>query len=100
VAAAQASMAAAKQGRFKEFHDQLYAVSPPTPPAIPSAQKAAGGAPMQSAEFNQELDRNMDLGRKLRATGTPTFVVGDRILEGAVGYQALKEAIAEARKKA
>jgi len=31
--------------------------------------------------------------------GTPTFVVGDQILQGAVGYEALRDAIKEARSK-
>ena len=37
--------------------------------------------------------------RAVNATGTPTFVVGDQVLQGAVGYEALKEAIAKARAK-
>ena len=35
----------------------------------------------------------------LGASGTPLFVVGNRVLNGAVGYEALKEAIAEARNR-
>jgi len=99
LAAANVSLAAAKQGRFKKFHDTLYAEGGPTPDAIAKAQKAAGVAPMQSPEFMQEIDKNNELARALGATGTPTWVVGDRILSGAVGYQALKDAIAEARKR-
>ena len=97
--AAQMSLAAAKQGKFKDFHDKLYAAGPPTPATIAQAQKSAGIVPMQSPEFTAEIDKNNDLARQLGATGTPTFVIGDRIVSGAVGYQALKEAIAEARKK-
>ncbi len=37
------------------------------------------------------------LARAINATGTPTFVVGDKVLQGAVGYDNLKKAIAEAR---
>jgi protein-disulfide isomerase len=33
----------------------------------------------------------------VRATGTPQFVIGDKAIQGAVGYDVLKEAIAEAR---
>ncbi|MBL0022246.1 MAG: thioredoxin domain-containing protein [Sphingomonadales bacterium] len=32
--------------------------------------------------------------------GTPTFVIGGQILEGAMGYDALKAAVAKARNKA
>jgi protein-disulfide isomerase len=30
-------------------------------------------------------------------TGTPSWVIGDRVLSGNVGYDALKEAVAAAR---
>ena len=46
-----------------------------------------------------ELRRNQTLARTIGATGTPTFVVGDRVIQGAVGYDALKAAIAEARQR-
>ena len=48
---------------------------------------------------DQELAKNFQLARSLEATGTPTFVVGDQILQGAVGYEALRDAIKEARAK-
>ena len=31
------------------------------------------------------------------APGTPSWVIGDRVLEGAVGYEGLAQALAEAR---
>jgi protein-disulfide isomerase len=34
----------------------------------------------------------------LGATGTPLFVVGNRVINAAVGYDALKEAVKAARK--
>ena len=46
-----------------------------------------------------ELKRNFQLAGQLGATGTPLFVIGDRVMNGAVGYDALKQAIAAARKK-
>jgi hypothetical protein len=100
VAAAHASMSAAKQGKFKEFHDQLYAAGPPTPESIARVQKALGLTPAQSAEFSAELDKNGDLARHIGTNGTPTFVIGDQIISGYLSYEGLKEAIAEARKKA
>jgi protein-disulfide isomerase len=42
----------------------------------------------------------MKLAGELGATGTPLFVVGDRVMNGAVGYDMLKDAIAKARAKA
>ena len=43
------------------------------------------------------MRRNLELGRALGLTGTPSYIVGERVLSGAVGYEALKSAVAEAR---
>lgn len=37
------------------------------------------------------------LAETLGATGTPLFVVGDRVTNSAVGYEALKKAVEDAR---
>jgi protein-disulfide isomerase len=98
--AARASLAAAQAGRFKPFHDSLFAAGRPTPEAVAKARTGAGlGANASAAGADQELARNFELARGLEATGTPTFVVGDQILQGAVGYEALREAIKVARAK-
>lgn len=99
VAAAQVSLAAAKQGRFRAFHDRLFAAGRPDPAAVAAARQAAGVTASSSPEFQREIEQNYELARAINASGTPTFVIGDRIIQGAVGYQALKDAIAEARKK-
>jgi protein-disulfide isomerase len=96
-AAARASLGAAQAGKFRAFHDALYAAGRPTPEAIGQAQAAVGVAPLAPEAARAELGRNFQLANALRATGTPTFVVGDRILQGAVGYDVLKTAISEAR---
>lgn len=97
IAAAHVSLAAARQGRFVPFHDQLFAAAPPNPQAIAAVQKSLSVTPLQSAEASREIDKNFELARAIGATGTPTFVVGDKVLSGAVGYDALKAAIAKAR---
>ncbi|HEY1146354.1 MAG TPA: DsbA family protein [Allosphingosinicella sp.] len=97
-AASQVSLAAAQQGKFKAFHDKLFAAGRPTPAAVAAARQAIGVTPVpNSAEFRSEIEKNYELARAINATGTPTFVVGDQVLQGAVGYEALKEAIAAAR---
>lgn len=96
-AAARASLAAAQAGKFRPFHDALYAAGRPTPEALAKAQAAFGVAPVSADVAKAELGRNYQLANALRASGTPTFVVGDRIFQGAVGYDALKGAISEAR---
>ena len=96
--AAIASLAAAKAGRFKPFHDRLFATARPTEPAV-AAARAAAGTPEAALtdEFRTELQRNFEIARAIGATGTPTFVIGDRVLQGAVGYDMLKAAIEAAR---
>jgi protein-disulfide isomerase len=97
-AAARASLAAAQAGRFKPFYDTLFATGRPGPEAIGKARAAAGlSGDLPAAEADRELARNFQLARNLEATGTPTFVVGDQIFQGAVGYEALRDAVKEAR---
>lgn len=96
--AAIASLAAAKAGRFRAFNERLFATARPTEAAVTAAREAAGVAEVElTPEFRRELERNYELARAIGATGTPTFVVGDRVLQGAVGYEALREAVAAAR---
>ena len=98
--AARASLAAAQAGRFKSFFDTLFAAGRPTPEALARARSAAGLAADIPAEVSdRELSKNFQLARGLEATGTPTFIVGDQILQGAVGYEALRDAIKEARER-
>ncbi len=96
--AARVSLAAAAAGRFKPFHDALFAAGRPDAAAVAAAERAAGLASAAAPkDADTELARNYDLARAIGGNGTPTFVIGDKILRGAVGYDALKDAIAAAR---
>jgi protein-disulfide isomerase len=101
--AARASLAAAEQGRFAAFHDAMYAAGRPGPDTIAAAVRTAGldqaklQAAMDTPRAEQELGQNIELARTLGFTGTPSWVVGNQVLSGAVGYDALKKAVAEAR---
>ena len=102
VSAARLSLAASKLGRFAQFHDTLWATGRPSPETNAQAATAAGIAPQpgQDAAIDAEINNNMKLAGQLGATGTPLFVVGDRVMNGAVGYDMLKDAIAKARARA
>lgn len=102
VTAARLSLAASGAGRFAQFHDALWAAGRPAPETIAKASQAAGIAPTPNSDpaIEAELKRNFQLAGQLGATGTPLFVIGNRVMNGAVGYDALKQAIAAARKKA
>jgi len=101
VAAARVSLAASKAGKFAQYHDALYAAGRPGPESIAQAAKSAGvpAQPAQDPAQEAELRANMTLASQLGATGTPLFIVGDRVMNSAVGYDGLKAAIAAARKK-
>ena len=101
VTAARLSLEASKLGRFAQFHDALWAAGRPAPETIATAAHSAGIAPSptQDTAIETELAQNRSLAGELGATGTPVFVVGDRVLNGAVGYDMLKDAIATARAK-
>ena len=102
VTAARLSLEASKLGRFGKFHDALWAAGRPAPDTIAAAATAAGIAPkpVGDPDIEAELKRNYQLAGQLGATGTPLFIVGDRVMNGAVGYDTLKQAIDAARKKA
>ena len=96
--AAVASMAAAEQGRWRQFHARMFALGRPTEAVLQQALQDSGvttSAPTDA--MRAEITRNAEMARAIGATGTPTFVIGDEVLQGAVGYDALKAAIAQAR---
>lgn len=103
--AAQWALAAAEQGRYMPFHTALFDAGRPTEATIARAAAAAGldmaraRAAITSAPVAGELARNLDMARALGMSGTPAWVVGDRILSGAVGHNALQKAVAAARAK-
>ena len=100
VTAARLSLAASKAGRFTQFHDSLWAAGKPAADTLAAASSAAGipARPTESADIEAELKKNFQLAGALGATGTPLFVIGDRVLNSAVGYDELKKAVADARK--
>lgn len=99
--AAKMALTAAAQGKYAAFHDAMFGGSRPDPASIAAAARAAGVDPSAAAAgAGEELANNLDLARKLGINGTPAWVVGDRLLIGAVGREALEKAIAEAREAA
>ena len=101
VAAARLSLAASKAGRFAQFHDALWAAGKLSPQTLAAAAQASG-IPNQAVEAPDtaaELKKNFQLAGALGATGTPLFVIGNRVINGAVTYDMLKSAVDEARTK-
>ena len=99
------ALAAARQGKHKAFHDALFAGGRADEANIAAAARKAGldmaaaRAFVAAPQANQEIERNLALMQQIGFNGTPTFIIGDQILEGALGYDALKRAVEKARQK-
>ncbi|MBI1404022.1 MAG: thioredoxin domain-containing protein [Porphyrobacter sp.] len=96
-AASRMALAAGLQGKYRAFHDAMFELGD----VSAAAEKA--GLDMAQAEADAasdtvaaEVARNLELARSLGFTGTPAWVAGKRPFGGAVGYDKLKDAIAEA----
>ncbi len=102
--AAAWALAAAQQGKHQAFHDAMFAAGPPSPVTIRAAATEAGlnlaaaESFASSSKAKAEIEGNLALMQQVGFNGTPTFIIGNQILEGALGYDALKDAIAKARK--
>ena len=101
--AARMALAAAQQGRFAEFHNAMFAKDGPTPETISAAVQEAGmdlaaaQAAIARGDFEAQLQNNVFLAQSLGFSGTPSWIVGNRVLNGAVGFDRMAEAVAEAR---
>ncbi len=103
-AAARLALSAAQSGRYMAVHRALFASGNPDAGARASAalrfDVSTEPARMASPAITNELRSNIQLARDLGFDGTPSWVIGNRTLTGAVGYQALRDAIAQARRQA
>jgi len=102
--AARAALAARRQGRYEDFHSALMRLRGRlTEATLFDAARRLGLDPerlradMQSAEIDRVLRDNRALAAELGITGTPAFVIGDRLVPGAVPLGELKTVIAAAR---
>ncbi len=102
-AAARMALAAAQQGKFEAFHQAMFAQGQVSEETILAAASEAGvnielaqGA-IDLGQFEAQLQNNVFLAQSIGITGTPSWIVGSRTLNGAVGREAIGRAIAEAR---
>ena len=102
--AALASLSAASQGRYRAFHAAMF-----SDPARVSHEKVVANVraarldevrtarDLQAKAGAAEIAKNIELGRALSLTGTPAYIIGDKILLGAQSLADLQKAVAEAR---
>lgn len=101
--AAAWGMAAAKQGKYFPFYKAMFGAGRPNQTTIEQAAKTAGLDMAAARSFvatkqaDEVIDDNIRVAQQLEFSGTPSWVVGNKVLNGAVGYDELKAAIDEAR---
>lgn len=101
--AARYALAAHKQGKYWEFHQELMRNGANTPDQIQNAGKALNldmdklKADAESAEIRESIEKHLELAREVGISGTPAFVINDQALRGHYGLDALKKAIEDAR---
>lgn len=97
--AARMALAAAMQGKYREFHEKMFEFGPASPASVEAAAAAAGldmeraRADAASEAVSVELVRNLTFAQSLGFSGTPAFIAVETPLAGAVGYERLKEAL-------
>jgi protein-disulfide isomerase len=101
--AARMSLAAADQGKFRAFHDALYAGGTVSEQTIAAAARAAGVDTARAAAFtpraDAEIAANMGVARQLQMTGTPSWVIGNRVVSSALPLAELQRLVSRARAK-
>lgn len=105
--AAQASLAAASQGKFWEYHDVLFQNQRALSRADLSTHAKTAGLDvalfdkeLNAGTFKAAVDVDIAAAQKTGATGTPAMFVNGRLLEGAVPYPRIKELIEVSRSQA
>jgi len=105
-AAAAAALAAARHGKYQAFHRALFSGGHPDANGLATAARAARIAPeilaagARAPEIQGEIQTNLALGQRLGIAATPFFIIGNRTIQGAVGYDRLAAAVEKTRREA
>jgi protein-disulfide isomerase len=100
--AAEAAACAGEQGRFWEYHDQLFANATRLTDADLKQHALTAGldasrfnACVDGRKFKSEVDKDLAEGSQAGVSGTPAFFINGRALEGAQPFEAFKRVIDE-----
>lgn len=99
------ALAAAKQGKHDAFHGAMFNAGRPDTATIRNVAVAIGmdlkaaQAFAGSAEANAELEANVKMAQAIGFNGTPTFIIGNQVLEGKQDVEKLRQAMEKARKE-
>lgn len=100
-AVAGLALAATKQGKYEAFHQALFAGGDTSTAGIAAAAQKVGidferlKRDAADPQIVYELERNTRFAQELGFTGTPSWIAGNRVIEGAVPADTLAQAIAE-----
>ncbi|HEY6336050.1 MAG TPA: DsbA family protein [Alphaproteobacteria bacterium] len=104
--ATRAALASNKQGKYSAFHSAMLAsTSALNMTTIMSIAEANGidttrlQADMKAREIDALIRKNLQLAEGLKIEGTPAFIVGDKLIPGAVDQATLQNLVQSARKK-
>lgn len=102
--AARAAMAAISQNKYMELHIALMATSGDLDESrILRVAEDAGldtdrlSQDMKDPGLEAAIERNHQIAREIGIEGTPAFIIGNRLVAGAVGKERLLEIVAEER---
>lgn len=103
--AARAAMAANRQGKYLEFHVAVMGNRGPLTPDIVLQRAAKAGIDvarlkqdMSDPAIERYLQQTILLAQQLGINGTPGFVIGGKLVAGAIEKNQMKDLIAEARR--
>jgi protein-disulfide isomerase len=102
--AARAALAAAKQGKYWELHQAMYAHEGQVTTDVVNQLAEAQGldmtklkADVDSKEIGEQIAANMQLAKSLALSGTPAFVIDAKVYGGFLDMDSLNAAVAEVR---
>jgi protein-disulfide isomerase len=106
VAAAHAALAAERQGKYEAFHRAMMSARGNISEATVFQVARSVGLDLQrlerdmkAPEIAKAIDANLKLAETLDINGTPAFVIGNRMVPGAVDLAALQRLVADPEKK-
>lgn len=102
VFAAKASLASQNQQKYKAFHKALMGNrGPHTEKSVLKIAKKIGmdidqlKSDMNSSSVLEHLEESQKLSQSLGISGTPVFVFGEKMVPGAIDFQAMKDLVAQ-----
>jgi protein-disulfide isomerase len=102
--ASKVAIAAAKQGKYFEFHKAMFAAGRASKESALKVAEQLGldmkrlEADMNAPETDTLISKIAEIGKDMHIDGTPTFVVGDKTNPGWTRYEELKELVDGTRK--